>query len=227
MAGTRQELYRRIHYTFKNSQLLELALTHASLNPNRNNERLEFLGDAALELCTSEYLYTSMPDSDEGALTKRRASFVCEPALAYWARTIHLSSYIKLGKSEEGSGGREKNSILSDTVEAILGAVYLDGGFEAVRGVVQNLLQTVEAYAQQAEEVHDAKTELQVLLQQKGNIDLTYDVYKTEGPPHDTTFYVELRFQGQPLARGQGKSKKAAEQAAAALALQKLLHSTK
>lgn len=213
------ELNGIIAYTFQNEQLLKTALTHSSSHATQNYERLEFLGDAVLELCTSEYLYRHFPESQEGSLTRLRAQIVCETSLASWARRRKLGAYLILGKSEEMSGGREKNSILCDVVEAIIGAVYLDGGFPQAREMVMALVEENLSLILRESVSGDAKSELQILLQKNGNVRLEYETYRQEGPPHAAIFYVHVKLNGKVLASGEGKSKKQAEQAAAAKAL--------
>lgn len=212
-----------IKYSFNNSGLLEQALRHSSCDNDNNNERLEFLGDAVLELCTSDILYRNHPDIQEGALTKLRAELVCETSLADWAREKELGRHIVLGKSEEMTDGRHKSSILSDAVEAIIGAVFLDGGFEPARDVVERMLQNMMEKRSNRPQFRDAKSELQMLLQRSGNTTLHYEVYNQEGPAHATTFYVYAVLDGKNISQGKGKSKKQAEQDAAASALGKLL----
>ena len=213
-----REISGILQYNFKDKHLLEMALTHSSREAGYNYERLEFLGDAVLELLVSQYLYQEYPQEDEGNLTHRRAAIVCEESLSAWVRREGLQQYIKFGRSEEHSGGREKNSILCDICESVLGAVYLDGGLEQAQALVHRII----AFAQKASSQgnQDYKTELQTLLQQDGEADLQYKVLRTEGPPHDTTFYVQLVLEGRAFASGKGKSKKRAEQEAARAALE-------
>lgn len=216
-----KELLSKINYEFKSMKLLDRALCHSSVNRGDNNERLEFLGDAVLELCSSEKLFLEHPEMNEGDLTRKRASIVCEEALSLFARYANLGSYLMLGRSEEVTGGREKPSILADAVEAIIGAAYLDGGLDAARRVVHSVLSYVE------ENAHfraDAKSDLQMLVQKRGNSTLRYEVYKEEGPPHNMTFYVNVILDGRVEAQGKGKTKKQAEQQAAARLLDKLDH---
>ena len=196
-----KKLEASIGYTFRDPSYLELALTHSSFanehyaGKNRYNERLEFLGDAVLELCSSEFLYRHLPQETEGVLSKRRASMVCEPALAYCAREIQLFQYLKLGKGEEANGGRQRDSILSDALEAVLGAVYLDGGLEPARAIVFNHI------------MND--------MEKDGVNGISYHLVSETGPDHDKHFVSEVQYQNQVIGRGEGHSKKAAEQQAA------------
>lgn len=218
-----REILRILRYNFKDERLLEMALTHSSLalEAGYSYERLEFLGDAVLELLVSQYLYHKYPQEDEGRLTHRRASIVCEEALSAWVRGEKLQGYIRFGRSEEHSGGREKNSILCDVCESILGAVYLDGGLEAANTMVCRIIAFAEGNFS-AQQSKDYKTELQTLLQKDGEVSLEYEVLQTEGPPHDTTFFVQLSIDGKACSKGKGKSKKRAEQEAAKVALENL-----
>lgn len=209
----------KVGYSFKNTELLLEAITHSSysnemkVNKRPHYERLEFLGDAVLELISSEFLYDKYPHVPEGGLSKKRASMVCEPSLAICARSMNLGKYIFFGKGEELAGGRERDSILADVTEAILGAIYLDGGIESARDYVYkhvlNFLQENELFV-------DSKTTLQEMTQhfsEKG--DLVYKVIKESGPEHSKEFTVEVSFAGKALAIGTGKSKKLAQQDAA------------
>lgn len=210
-------LTTKINYKFKNQKLLDRALCHSSFDRKHSNERLEFLGDAVLELCSSERLFLTHPEMDEGEMTRKRASMVCEEALSFFARYANIGEYLKLGRSEEVTGGRDKPSMLADAVEAIIGAAYLDGGLEAAQCVVRSVLGYIEKNAT----FHaDAKSELQMLVQKKGENGLRYEVLRQEGPPHNTTFYVRVILDERIWAEGVGKSKKQAEQQAAANLLQ-------
>lgn len=208
---------------FKNEDLLLEAITHSSysneMKINRRNhyERLEFLGDACLELISSEYLYAKYPDSSEGVLSKKRASMVCEQSLAMCARNMNLNEYIFFGKGEENSGGRERDSILADVTEAILGAIYLDAGLEKAKEYVyRNIL----SYLNEDDLFVDSKTELQEIVQHlPGNHVLKYDVIDESGPEHSKTFTVSVSYEGKVLATGTGKSKKNAQQMAATQAI--------
>ena len=207
-----------IGYTFANTELEKLALLHSSAGMGRSNERLEFLGDAVLELISSERIYKNLPDAPEGVLTRRRAALVREESLAAWARSVGLGGRLVLGKGEEATGGREKDSILADAAEAVFGAAYLDGGLAAAQSVVCRALEYIENHA----EMLDAKTQLQELLQRDGEIDLKYETYHREGPPHAPVFYVRAMLDGEPIGEGSGGSRKGAEQQAARNALRRL-----
>jgi len=209
----------KIKYQFHNKALLKQALTHSSyaneqkINKVKDYERIEFLGDAVLELVSSEFLYILYPTMVEGEMTKLRSSYVCETALAYCARQMQLSNYIYLGKGEENTGGRDRDSILSDVCEAIIGAIYLDGGFAAAKKHIQNfILNDLE----DKNLFFDSKTLLQEIIQSEGNESLHYVCVKEEGPDHDKKFYIEARiFDETVIGTGIGKTKKAAEQQAA------------
>ncbi|MGN0243830.1 MAG: ribonuclease III [Lachnospiraceae bacterium] len=214
-------LEERIEYVFQNKKQLQLALTHSSYaNEQRKkqeyNERIEFLGDAVLELVMSDYLYRSYPEKKEGELTKMRASLVCERTLAGCARKIQLGDFLLLSKGEEQCGGRNRDSILSDAFESVIGAIYLDGGIEQARTfIMKHLLEDVEDKFL----FYDAKTTLQELLQAEKKILPEYRLIGETGPEHDKTFEVEVLVEQTVIARGSGHSKKAAEQMAAYLAL--------
>ncbi len=208
-------LENRIEYAFADKSLLEQALLHASADAGESYERLEFLGDAVLELIVSDLVYRERPEFSEGQLTKTRAALVSEVSLAEAARELGLSAYLILGKGERSSGGEDKPSILADVVEAVLGAVYLDGGFEKARETALRILAGRIEDVFSGGGVRDYKTRLQEKYHKKGVSDIRYVVYKEEGPPHDRTFYVKLMIAGEEAASGQGHSKKIAEQRAA------------
>ncbi|MBR2257039.1 MAG: ribonuclease III [Blautia sp.] len=217
-------LERKIGYRFKDRNLLIRAMAHSSFaNESRlghlgSNERLEFLGDAVLEVVSSEFLYQHFPNLPEGELTKKRASLVCEPALAMQARAFGLPSYLLLGKGEEMTGGRDRDSIISDAAEALLGAIYLDGGFaNAKEFVLKFLLNDIE----HARLFYDSKTILQEFIQDRGQ-SVEYELISEEGPDHDKNFVVEVSVDGRLLGKGNGHTKKSAEQAAAYEALRLL-----
>lgn len=225
-AETVKRLEEEIGYKFNNSELLLEAVTHSSysnemrINKRSHYERLEFLGDAVLELVSSEFLYAKYPMVPEGGLSKKRAAMVCESSLAICAKNMHLGDYIYFGKGEEGAGGRFKDSILADVTEAILGAIYLDGGFTPARNYVfsriLNELKEEELFI-------DSKTALQELVQShSGKLELRYDVIKEEGPEHDKTFTIAVSVDGKELGRASGHTKKAAQQAAAKDAIEKI-----
>lgn len=215
-----QELEARLGYSFRNLTLLEEALTHPSESREFNYERLEFLGDAVIELFVSSFLFGNYPDVPEGVLTRKRALIVCTDGLALIARRLRLGQHLILGYGEEINAGRDKATILENTLEALAGAVYVDGGYEAVWRVLHGL------FADRCREVMrsplpaaDSKSRLQELIQGGIKKDIRYEVIRSEGPPHDPTFHVELVVGGRSICGGRGSSKKAAEQAAAAEAL--------
>lgn len=215
-----------LHYTYQNDALLEEALTHSSYaNEHRNrlikdNERLEFLGDAILDLIISEYLFKKYSQMPEGDLSKIRASIVCEGSLAKMAHQMQLGQYILLGKGEELTGGRERASILADAFEAITGSLFIDGGFECARQFIRDtLVQAVEQTASIETLYKDYKTLLQEAVQKISASPIHYEVMGEEGPDHDKHFYVEVFHENRSLGRGIGKSKKEAEQDAAKKAL--------
>ncbi len=213
-----QELETKIGYVFHDQTLLKLALTHSSfsnelkLQKIENYERLEFLGDAVLELSVSEFLYENNPTMHEGNMTKLRASLVCEPTLAFCAKeALSLGDYILLGKGEEMTGGRGRDSIISDVFEAIIGAIYLDGGFSPAKRFVERFVLTD---MEQKIEFTDSKTILQEMVQEKGD-ELHYELLEEMGPAHDREYLVRAVINGEERARGRGKTKKSAEQRAA------------
>ncbi|WP_172807715.1 ribonuclease III [Christensenella intestinihominis] len=212
-------LEKRIGYSFHDSRLLERALTHPSCGNVPNYERLEFLGDAVIELIISGDLFKNYPDSSEGVLTQRRADIVCSKSLARIAQSIALGSYIFLGKGEEESGGREKTSILENVMEALMGAVYVDGGFGEAQRVVRNLFADAIEGAMNRKTDHDYKSQFQELIQRTVKQAISYQVTRQEGPPHNTVFHVQLSVGGKALNEGMGNSKKEAEQNAAKSAI--------
>ena len=213
-----QNLMNTLGYQFRNPALLKRALTHPSMG-GEDNQRLEFLGDAVLQYIMSDILYATHPRDREGQLTHLRALLVCEAALSQVARSLHVGEALIMDKGEALTGGRDKPSVLCDAMEAILAAVYLDGGLDAARGIVQR-------HWPKPEEVHrpmqDSKGALQEHLQKDGGDAPTYAILAQDGPPHDRTFEAAVYRYGMELARGSGKTKKQAEQAAALAALEKL-----
>lgn len=211
-------LENKIGYIFKNKSLLEQALTHSSyanerkINKTEDYERLEFLGDAVLELISSEFLFFKNPEMAEGKLTKTRSGLVCEPALAYSARQIGLESFIRLGKGEELTGGRERDSITSDVCEALIGAIYIDGGFESAHKFIHEF---VLSDSEDKAMFNDSKTLLQELIQARGYESFEYNLLSEEGPDHAKVFHVQAILDGKNVGTGMGKTKKAAEQQAA------------
>lgn len=217
-------LEERLEYTFREPALLRLALTHRSVSsddPSRNdNERLEFLGDAVLQLVVTDLLYESYPQLAEGQMAKVRAAVVSRGTLAEIARSVDLGSYIELASSEEATGGREKDSILADGVEAILGAVFLDGGLAPADALIKGLWSSRVAERAKQPGVKDYKTRLQELTARDGRRP-EYQVEGT-GPDHDRRFTAVVSVNGHDYGRGEGRSKKQAEQAAAMEALESL-----
>ncbi len=222
-----KELLERLGGLSTNRRLLDQALTHSSYANEENvphNERLEFLGDAVLELLTSQYLYRQHPGLSEGELTRMRANLVCEPTLAAIAQDLGLGSLLKLGKSQLATGGRERPSLLADAVEALLGAVYISGGLPAAQAMFDQLFTDPISALERGELWQDYKTRLQEMLHKMSPNDImSYQVVAEKGPDHNKTFFVEAICSGMLVGKGQGKSKKEAEQAAAKEALDTIL----
>lgn len=215
----------KIGYIFKNKTLLSLALTHTSYaneaKRNKNhNERLEFLGDSVLSIIVSEYLYTNFTDMPEGELSKKRAALVCEKSLAGFAREISLGDYILLGRGEAANGGSDRDSILSDAFEAIIAAMYLDGGIEPAKSFVLGFISKKVDKDGVLSPFVDYKTELQEIIQQNKEEKVEYVLVGESGPAHDKSFEVEVHLNSNIIGRGKGKSKKHAEQLAAKEALE-------
>lgn len=219
-------LQENLSYKFMEIELLETALTHTSyanennIHESKSNERLEFLGDSIISLVVSEYLYNKYPFYPEGELTKIRAKVVCEKSLAYAAEKIDLGSFLYLGKGEENTGGRKRNSILADAFEALTGSIFLDSNFEVVtRLLIDNFEADIVRAVAKGDLFNDFKTELQEKLQRatKGKID--YVVFKENGPDHNKIFYVHVRINEEIIGSGMGRNKKEAEQMAAKEAL--------
>lgn len=213
---------KKIQYTFKDKALLNKALTHSSFcrehggEALENNERLEFLGDAFFDAIISVELYKRLEKVDEGKLTKTRAAIVCEKSLATVAARLDIGAYLNMGKGEELSGGRHRESIMADAVEAIVGAIYLDGGYEEAYRFVSREFQKTVKVALEGKLFNDYKTQVQELLQKRGHKTIiSYHLDRAEGPDHNKTFYVHLVYNGKTLGSGCGKSKKEAEQDAA------------
>jgi len=223
-----RELEQKLDIRFKDRRLLIQAFTHSSyVNENRgkamHNERLEFLGDAVLELCVSDYLYQRYPKRSEGELTKLRASIVCEPSLVEFANSLEFGLYVRLGKGEEITGGRSRPALLADVFEAFIGALYLDQGIAAVKAWLDRIVFPNIAHIEQPQ-FSDYKTRLQEYVQQHTLGELEYRIVDEQGPAHDKFFVSEVYMNGLNLGRGSGRTKKEAEQQAAAEALTVLMH---
>lgn len=220
------ELEQKIGYEFKNRDLLANALTHSSYaNENReegvsSNERLEYLGDAVLELISARYIYDLRPEMPEGKMTRLRSELVCEQSLYAVAKDITLGKYLRMGKGEGKNGGRERPSILADATEALLAAIYLDGGFEAADRFIRSKLLNPASIKEKSTE--DYKTELQEFVQRSPNSHITYRLIAETGPDHDKVFEFRVCLNGEAIGEGKGHTKKEAEQAAACEALKKL-----
>lgn len=213
-----REFEKRIGYQFQNKKLLLQALTHSSyanerhLGKNANNERLEFLGDAVLEVVSSDFLFHRYPERPEGELTTLRASMVCEPTLSFCTRELELGKYLLLGKGEDHTGGRKRASILSDALEAVIGAIYLDGGLANAKEFIHRfILNDIE----HKRLFFDSKTILQEVVQANYSEELHYELVHEEGPDHDKKFVMEARIGDRTYGQGEGRNKKAAEQEAA------------
>ncbi len=217
-----EELEDRIGYHFGNRELLRQALTHSSflneqkIHKSKDYERIEFLGDAILEMVSSDFLYHRYPEMPEGQLSKLRASMVCEKALAFCARDLELGQYLILGKGEDATGGRQRESIIADVMESITGAIFLDSGLENARNFIfsfiLNDLEDKQLFV-------DSKSRLQELVQGKYHEEVHYELIDQSGPDHDKIFEVEVRMGDRLLGTGSGRNKKLAEQQAAYEAL--------
>ena len=221
---TLNALEERLEYRFHDLALLDTALTHTSYvkgdgRASAHNERLEFLGDAVLELCTSEYLYLRFPDYDEGAMTRLRAQAVCEGALYEVAREYGLGAMLLLGRGEDHSGGREKPSILSDAVEAVIGALYIDGGMEVAKGFIMRFVHNSVADAMAGRLIKDHKTMLQEYVQKRHMGQIVYELTGSSGPDHNKTFTMRVLVAGETAGIGEGRTKQEAGQQAARAAL--------
>ena len=220
-----RELEEKIGYCFQDQELLKHALRHSSyvnekhMKKHECNERLEFLGDAVLEVVSSEFLFFEHQTMPEGELTKKRASMVCEPALAFCARDIDLGEYLLLGKGEEATGGRKRDSVTSDAMEALIGAIYLDGGFasakEFIHRFILNDLENKKLF-------FDSKTILQEIVQGSSDEHVSYELIREEGPDHNKTFCTAVRIGGRTYGEGEGRTKQASEQQAAYQAILRL-----
>ena len=220
------KLEQGLGYTFRNKALLENALTHSSYaNENRerhlpDNERLEFLGDSILGFVVAEYLYRNFPDKPEGELTRIRADLVCEKNLARAAATIDLGGYLLLGHGEEHGGGRKRDSIVSDAMESVIAASFMDGGFAAAKEIIDRLI--LSNIPKGRPRNFDYKTAFQELVQRKKDQQIHYELTGESGPDHDKHFEVEVLLNGKAVGHGVGSSKKRAEQAAAEAAIEAL-----
>jgi len=220
-----EQLERQIGVEFKDKNLLIQAMTHSSyanekkLEKYQSNERLEFLGDAVLEMVISEFLFLNSPKLAEGELTKTRASLVCEPALSHCARGLELGDYLYLGKGEESTGGRSRDSIISDSLEALIGAIYLDGGWMKAKEFVEKyVLKDLE----NKRLFYDSKTVLQEMTQAYTEERISYQLVGEEGPDHEKIFTAQVKLGKKVLGSGRGKTKKSAEQEAAYHAIKAL-----
>ncbi|MCD7928850.1 MAG: ribonuclease III [Clostridiales bacterium] len=219
-------LEEKLGYHFRDPSLLENALTHSSyanehhMGSIHSNERLEFLGDSVLGMVTADSLYHTFPNLPEGELTRLRANLVCEGSLAMVARQLDLGSYLKLGKGEAGGGGGQRPAIIADAGEAVLAAVYLDGGISQARRIVQRFILSNIDQVQEASRDH--KTYLQELVQRKSGQSLSYRLIGESGPDHNKTFTMEVLLNGVSVGSGSGRSKKEAEQMAAKAAIARL-----
>lgn len=220
-----QTIEEKIGYTFQNKELLKKALTHTSYayeNNIESNEKLEFLGDSILEFVSSKYLYENYPKLKEGEMTKVRATVVCEKSLYKVAKMHDFSDFLYLGRSERKMGGQERPAILADSVEAVIAAIYLDGGIEqAEKFIIQSLKEDIEIATKHVGD-KDYKTVLQEKLQEHGDVKIEYEIIKEEGPDHNKSFEVQVSCDGKKLAKGKGRSKKEAQMNAAQKALEKL-----
>lgn len=218
-------LEKKLNYTFGDRALLRNALTHSSYtNENRSrscesNERLEFLGDSVLGVVVAETLYRRFPEMPEGRMTRLRAQLVCEERLHRVALELGLGGYIRLGRGEEHTGGRKRTSILADAVEAVIAALYLDGGFETAKAFIMARIVSDLCDADPFAGV-DSKTRLQELIQKKSGQVIAYELIGESGPDHDKLFTARVSLNGQPVGTGEGRTKKEAEQTAACRALE-------
>ena len=216
---------QKINYEFKNKEYILEALTHSSYsNENKNypfNERLEFLGDSVLSIVISDYLFKKETKLPEGELTKIRANIVCEESLSEVSKNIHLGKYMLLGKGEEATGGRERISILADALEAVIAAIYLDGGIKCAREFILTNMEKIINDSIKGKIFRDYKTFLQEVLQSNGENNIWYKLIEEKGPDHNKRFVMEVGINDTVLGVGEGKSKKDAEQVAAKCALDK------
>lgn len=228
------KLLKLINHEFKDVKLIETAFTHSSFvheNKSQNqggkttlysNERIEFLGDAVLEIVISDHIYKNFPDMPEGEMTKFRASIVCAASLSEAAKNLNLGSYLKLGKGEELTGGRTRDSILADCFEAVIGSIYVDGGIEPAQTFILNQLKNNIVHMEDKYELVDCKTYLQEYIQKTSKIPLVYEIIDEKGPEHNKVFVARITHMDKILGEGEGHSKKEAEQEAAKNSLKKL-----
>lgn len=218
-----EKLEKSIGYTFKNKELLKKAFTHTSYANENNiesNEKLEFLGDSILEFLSSKYLYMTYKNLKEGEMTKVRATVVCEESLYKVAKAHKFGEFLYLGKSQEKTGGRTRPAILADSVEALIAAMYLDGGLEPVeKFIIESLKGEIEIASKHVGD-KDYKTVLQEKLQEHGDVTIEYEITKETGPDHDKRFEAQVIYNGKILAKGEGRSKKEAQMQAAKKALE-------
>jgi len=225
--GSMSDFENAIDYSFKNKQNLLLALTHSSYaNENKSkklnsNERLEFLGDAVLNIIISEYIYTKYSNLSEGEMTKARANIVCESSLFKCANSIVLGKHLILGKGEELSGGRTRTSILSDAFEALIGSIYIDGGIKKVRKFLLDTMSQLISDSINGVILMDYKTQLQEIVQKSNDQKVIYEILEEKGPDHNKIFISQVSVSNKILGIGEGRSKKEAEQNAARAALEK------
>ncbi|MGL4847929.1 MAG: ribonuclease III [Clostridium sp.] len=218
-----KEMENTLGVTFTNLSYLRIALTHSSFanqyKDSEYNERLEFLGDSVLQLSVTEYLYKNYKEKSEGELTKIRSLIVCENSLYEVAKGVNIGAYIRMSRGEELTGGRNRVSIQADAIEAVIAAIYLDKGFEYAREFILNKFSDIIDKAIHNKIILDFKTKLQEFLQQNGEVDITYELVKFEGPPHRRKFYTRVLINNEVMGEGEGYSKKEAEQKSAKQAL--------
>ncbi|MFR6311419.1 ribonuclease III [Anaerofustis stercorihominis] len=221
-----EKLEQKLGYEFKDKELIKVALTHSSKsNENKalqNNERLEFLGDAVLDLCVGAYLYKTLTNKKEGVLTKLRALIVCADSLFIASEKLELGEFIMLGKGEMHSGGKYKKNIIADCFEAVLGAIYLDSDYEKVSTIALTLLSDVIKKAISGNLTYDYKTLLQEYIHSKNIKDFSYELVQIKGPEHDQIFTSKVILNNKDMGHGEGKNKKESEQHAALNTLKKL-----
>ena len=219
-----EQFEKSIGYTFKNKELLKNALTHTSYayeNKIKSNERLEYLGDSILEFISSEYLFLNYNNLSEGEMTKARAFAVCEEALAEVANSYGFGDFLRVGKCENKVNGRYRNSILADSVEAVIGAIYMDSGIEAARKfIIADIERKLKEYVEVGNK--DYKTQLQEILQVNGDVLIEYKIVREDGPEHAKIFTAEVYCNGKLLGTGKGKNKKESEMDAARLAIKNI-----